>query len=149
MTQHVLVLPGKKLRVEAFGPRAATGVDGGPYLQEGTTQNFVVSYEQSLGTTGQTFADAVLATCEQDYAQLQSFFGNISIGNLPFSVYLRQGDSNNGGAYHYGCSDTGLYCFVTAQDPTELACMLVVAEEDEVFMANQNAGWDCGASNGE
>src|SRR5262249_23088500 len=26
---------------------------------------------------------------------------------------------------------------------------LVVAEEDEVFMATQNAGWDCGASNGE
>jgi hypothetical protein len=27
--------------------------------------------------------------------------------------------------------------------------MLVVAEADEVFMANQAAGWDCGASNGE
>lgn len=148
MTQHVLILPGKPLRAEALAPRA-TGVDGGPYIQEGTTQNFVVSYEESLATAGQTFADAVLAICEQDYAQLQSFFGNIPIGNTPFSVYLRLGDSNNGGAYHYSCSDTGLYCFVTPQDSTELGCMLVVAEEDEVFMANQNAGWDCGASNGE
>jgi hypothetical protein len=27
--------------------------------------------------------------------------------------------------------------------------MLVVAEADEVFMAAQNKGWDCGANNGE
>ena len=27
--------------------------------------------------------------------------------------------------------------------------MLVVSEADEVFMDNEGAGWDCGASNGE
>ncbi len=146
---RVLVLPAKKLLKAVPRPLAAAGPDGGPYIQRGSTQNFAVSYEESLGTDGQTFADAVLAVCEQDYAQLQSVFGNISISNLPFSIYLRLGDSNNGGAYHHSCEATELYCFVTPGDSTELACMLVVAEEDEVFMANQNAGWDCGFSNGE
>lgn len=146
---RVLVLPAKKLLGAVPHPLAAEGPDGGPYIQRGRTQNFVVSYEESLGTDGQTFADAVLAVCEQDYAQLQSVFGNISISNLPFSIYLRLGDSNNGGAYHHSCEATELFCFVTSGDSTELACMLVVAEEDEVFMANQNAGWDCGFSNGE
>lgn len=146
---HVLLHPTKQIPGTAPRSQAAAGLDGGPYIQAGSTQNFVVSYEESLGADGQTFAGAVLAVCERDYTQLQSVFGNISINGLPFQIYLRQGDSNNGGAYHYSCDATALYCFVTPGESTELANMLVVAEEDEVFMGNQNAGWNCGYSNGE
>jgi len=146
---HVLLLPTKTIRAAVPRLQTDTSIDGGPYVQRGSTQNFVVSYEGSLGADGQTFADAVLAVCEQDYTFLQGVFGNISIQGLPFQVYLRQGDSNNGGAYHYSCDATALYCFITPGEPTELASMLVVAEEDEVFMANQNVGWNCGYSNGE
>jgi hypothetical protein len=146
---HVLLHPTKRIPETAPRSQAAGGPDGGPYIQRGSTQNFVVAYEQSLGADGQTFADAVLAVCERDYTQLQSVFGNISVNGLPFQVYLRLGDSNNGGAYHYSCVATALYCFVTPGEPTELANMLVVAEEDEVFMGNQSGGWNCGYSNGE
>lgn len=146
---HVLVKPGKPIAAEAPRVQAGANLDGGPYVQRGSTQNFVVSYEEGLGANGQTFADAVLAVCERDYAQLQSIFGNISIDALPFQIYLRLGDSSHGGAYHYSCLATELYCFITPGEGSELANMLVVAEEDEVFMGNQNVGWNCGYSNGE
>ena len=116
------------------------------YTQRGTTAHFVVSYAQSLGAESPTLADAVLATCEADYTRLQEWFGNITIGNLPFYVYIRPGAN---GASHADCSATGLYCDAFNGTDADLERSLVVAEADEVFMANQGAGWDCGASNGE
>jgi hypothetical protein len=139
---HVLVLPGREIPETA--PRLAA--DGGPYTQRGSTQHFNVYYEDSLGTNGPTLADAVLASCENDYTSLQDYFGGITPGGLPFSIYVVSG---NFGAYHASCAATECHCAVFAGTDANLVRMLVVAEEDEVFMANQNVGWDCGASNGE
>lgn len=139
---HVLVLPGGG--IPATAPRLAK--DGGPYTQKGSTTNFNVYYENALGANGPTLADAVLATCEQDYASLQGFFGNITPGSLPFNVYVVTG---NFGAYHASCDATELHCAAFNGDNADLVRMLVVAEADEVMMAAQGAGWDCGASNGE
>src|ERR1035437_8507363 len=91
-------------------------------------------------------ADAVLATCEADYNRLLGWFGNISIGSLPFNIYIQPGAN---GASHYGCAGTALYCDAFDGTDKDLIRSLVVAEADEVFMANQAAGWDCGGSNGE
>src|SRR5712691_8606965 len=47
----------------------------GPYTQRGSTANFDVYYDNSLGTNGQSLADAVLANCEWDLTQLRGWFG--------------------------------------------------------------------------
>jgi hypothetical protein len=114
--------------------------------QRGSTANFVVSYTNNLGAEGPALADAVLQTCEADYQKLQGWLGNIPIQSLPFTVVIQPGSN---GASHATCLATGLNCDAfTGKDP-DLIRSLVVAEADEVFMANQAKGWNCGGSNGE
>lgn len=134
---HVFALAEREVGV------AATA---GLSVQRGTTAHFVVNYDGSLGANGPVLADAVLATCERDYARLQGYFGQIAIANLPFVVNIVPG---NGGASHANCAATTMNCDAFSGTDADLVRMLVVAEEDEVFMAAQNAGWNCGASNGE
>lgn len=110
------------------------------------TPHFIITYDQSLGQNGQNLADAVLANCERDYALLQNWFGGITPRGLPFTIRIQPGSS---GASHAGCSTTELFCDAFGGNNGDLENMLVVAEADEVFMANQNAGWNCGYSNGE
>jgi hypothetical protein len=116
------------------------------YTRRGSTTHFVVYFAQSLGANGPTLADAVLASCEADYNRLQEWFGNINISNLPCNVRIRPGAN---GASHASCSATDLYCDAFNGTDSDLERSLVVAELDEVFMADQGVGWDCGASNGE
>jgi hypothetical protein len=139
---HVLVKPGGQ--IPATAPRLAR--DGGPYTQRGTTANFNVFFENALGANGPFLADAVLANCEQDLAALQNVFGNIAIPNLPFNVYVVTGDF---GAYHATCAATELHCAAFDGSNRDLVRMLMVAEADEVCMAAQGVGWNCGFSNGE
>jgi len=134
---HVITLEGK----EASAMPAA-----GLTTHRGSTAHFVVNYDNSLGPNGPTLADAVLATCEQDYAQLQGYFGNINLSSLPFVVNIVPG---SGGASHANCAATTMSCDAFSGTDANLVRMLVVAEADEVFMADQAAGWNCGASAGE
>jgi hypothetical protein len=116
----------------------------GPYTRRGGTANFVVFFDNSLGANGQNLADAVLANCEQDFAQLRNWFGGINAG--PFAVYIDPGYS---GAWHANCAATDLHCDAFYGTDSALVNFLNVSEADEVFMAVQNAGWNCSASNGE
>jgi hypothetical protein len=131
----VLVLPGAP-------PPAVTAA----YTRQGSTASFTVSYDDTLGTSGQRLAGAVLARCEDDYAQLQAWFGGVVPAGLPFTVLI---DPGRFGAYHSSCPDTTLHVASFDGADGDLASMLAVAEAAEVMMANQNAGWDCGASAGE
>src|SRR6267143_2683862 len=88
----------------------------------GKTDHFDVSYVTSLGKTGAALAQAILQNCERDYSTLRQVFGGITPHRLPFVVQI-------------------------TSDATGRS--LLVAEADEVFMANFGRGWDCGASNGE
>ena len=106
----------------------------------------MVSYDTSLGGNGPTLANAVLANCERDYTSLQGWFGGITPAGLPFQVHIQPGAN---GASHATCAATGLNCDAFNETDNDLISSLVVAEADEVFMANQAAGWDCGANNGE
>jgi hypothetical protein len=45
------------------------------YLVRGSTSNFTVAYDKSLGNQGPTLADGVLANCEADYNRLRDYFG--------------------------------------------------------------------------
>ena len=129
-----------EIQLAAAEAAAATSV------RQGSTAHFVVFYDQGLGPDGPNLADAVLATCEADYNYLQGWFGNIPIGGLPFNVYIQPGAN---GASHADCAATALYCDAFNKTDPDLVRSLVVAEADEVFMANQGAGWNCGGSNGE
>lgn len=133
----ILVKPGQSIPAEALA-------ELGPYTQRGSTTNFDVYYDNSLGTNGQTLADAVLANCEHDFAQLRAWFGGTAAGR--FAVYI---DPGTFGAYHASCAATEIHCAAFSGTNGALVNMLNVAEVDEVMMANQNAGWNCGASNGE
>jgi len=61
-------------------------------------------------------------------------------------VHIQPGSN---GASHASCAATVLNCDAFTGTDGALVSSLVVAEADEVFMTNQAAGWDCGASNGE
>jgi hypothetical protein len=129
-----------------------TGFDY-PVVEEGQTKHFVAYRDPSLGPDGTSCADAVLATCENDYTQTQAWFG-IDAPQLPIDIIIAALDASGqggGGAYHYGCSATDLYCDLKNVPSLDIdfTRMLLVAELVEVFEAAQNLGWDCGASNGE
>lgn len=114
--------------------------------QAGNTAHFTVSYLTSLGQQGATLAAAILKTCERDYATLQQSFGGITPQSLPFVVQIT---SDNTGASHSTCMGTDISIGGNSDGNADFISSLLVAEEDEVFMANFGHGWDCGASNGE
>jgi hypothetical protein len=95
---HVLVKPERAAEEPGI-------VALGAYTQRGSTANFNVYYDDSLGANGQALADAVLAHCEQDFAQLRAWFG-VMPGALPFNVYI---DPGSFGAYHASCAATELH----------------------------------------
>jgi hypothetical protein len=133
-----------KVFAEPHEPNAVA-LNMGETLQ-GSTTHFKVFYASSLGVTGATLANGVLAKCEQDFTQLQGFFGGLVPGGLPFTIHIQPGSN---GASHASCSATDLYCDSFQGTDTVLERMLVMAEADEVMMAAQNKGWNCGYSNGE
>ena len=114
--------------------------------QAGTTAHFEVSYLTSLGTAGANLAAALLQTCERDYATLQQIFGGLTPEGLPFVVQIT---SDNSGASHSSCMGTDISVGGKSASNVDFIRSLLVAEEDEVFMANFGHGWNCGASNGE
>lgn len=108
--------------------------------QAGQTQNFVIF---SDGTAdGDAAAQAMLNSCEADFAATQAWFGGLTPPNLPMNVYA---DPNAGGAYHVTCPGTDIHVL---SDPN-LAPGFLTAEIVEVFEAAINNGWDCGFTNGE
>jgi hypothetical protein len=129
------------LRARVSAVRAVAGFDV-QATHAGDTQHFSVHYETTLGDAGKKLADGVLAHCERDYTAVSNHFGGLQVSH--FNVILASGI---GGAYHYGCGATDLYC--DAGGNADRANMLVVAEEVEVFEDVQARGWNCGASNGE
>jgi len=115
----------------------------------GSTEHFNVYYNPPLGAAGRQIANTVLGVCERDYQRTTQIFGGITPTGLPVNIILAH--LPQGGAYHYGCAATTLYCDVrTAPSVTPVfSSFLALAELVEVFEAAQGRGWNCGASNGE
>ena len=109
------------------------------------TPHFQVSVDSGLGPSGAAIADALLKTCEQDFATLQTYFGGITPASLPFHVIVTSGGQ---GASHATCAATAL-SIGAHSGPLPFMRSLVIAEEDEVFQDNFGHGWNCGFSNGE
>jgi hypothetical protein len=110
-----------------------------------STPHFKVSVDPGLGAAGTAIATALLQTCEQDYATLQSYFGGITPKSMPFHLIVTSGST---GASHATCLATTL-SIGAKSGPVPFMRSLVIAEEDEVFEANFGHGWNCGFSNGE
>lgn len=114
--------------------------------QAGNTTHFDVSYLTSLGKKGADLAAAILQNCERDYATLEQVFGGLTPEGLPFIVQIT---SDNTGASHSSCMGTDISVGGKSGSNVDFLRSLLVAEADEVFMANFGHGWNCGASNGE
>ena len=114
------------------------------YTLRGSTANFDVSYDTSLGANGQGLADAILARCASDLAKLESFFSVGSPGR--FTVFI---DPGTFGAFHSSCPGRDIHCAAFSGTDGNLENFLNCAEVDEVLMAAQGAGWNCAASAGE
>ncbi len=119
----------------------------------GRTANLIVYTDGTAN--GNATAQAVMNSGEADFQATQAWFGGISLppgheGDdqntprtaLPVQVLM---DGQAGGAYHFGCDATDLYC---EPDPN-LGTGFMVAELVEVFEAAINNGWQCGKTNGE
>jgi len=112
----------------------------------GNTAHFDVSYLTKLGQQGAELAQAILQNCERDYSTLQTIFGGLTPHRLPFVVQITD-DST--GASHSSCMGTDINVGGKSDGNVDFIRSLLVAEVDEVFMANFGHGWDCGASTGE
>ena len=128
-------------------PPPTSAVSDAADTSAGSTTHFSVSYAPSLGASGLTIANAILATCESDYNALRAWF-NVTPSGLPFQIDVVPG---SGGASHAGCAATGLSIQANSGPGVDLPFLrsLVVAEEDEVFMGTSPRSWNCGYSNGE
>jgi hypothetical protein len=109
----------------------------------GTTPHFDVSYLTSLGSKGAALAKAILHNCERDYTALQVMFGNLTPQRLPFVVQIT---SDTTGASHSSCMGTDVAVAGRSGANVDFIRSLLVAEVDEVFMANFGKGWDVGKS---
>ena len=112
----------------------------------GATAHFDVSYLTRLGKKGAALAAAILQNCERDYTTLQQAFGGITPQGLPMVVQIT---ADNTGASHSSCMGTDISVGGKSAANVDFIRSLLVAEGDEVFMANFGHGWNCGASNGE
>jgi|SRR5437762_4705243 len=112
----------------------------------GATANFDVSYLTKLGKPGADLAAAILQNCERDYSTLKQIFGGLTPQRLPFMVQIT---ADSTGASHSSCMGTDIAVGGKSDGNVDFIRSLLVAEADEVFMANFGHGWDCGASNGE
>jgi hypothetical protein len=139
---HVLCHPDEGVTAETV-QRAH---HGGVFASAGATEHFQVEYQRHLGYAGQVLARGVLSECEADFSQVTEWFGGLVAPHLPFRVSIVRGSF---GAFHNTCADTHFHCAAFDGYNGELVEMLNMAEAVEVFSAAQNAGWDCGASNGE
>ena len=141
VTQHARITAGRS------HPRPIMGMfHSSKITHAGETAHFDVSYLSSLGQRGADLAQALLQSCERDYTALQQIFGGITPHRLPFVVQIT---SDNTGASHSSCLGTDITVGGKSGGNVDFIGSLLVAEADEVFMANFGRGWDCGASPGE
>ena len=112
------------------------------YTLRGSTANFDVSYDSSLGRTAK-LSPTPYWEAAKPISRIRRLFRN----RQPRTVY-RLHLPGARGRIHAGCSARGINCASWTGDGA-LENFLNCAEVAEVFMASQNAGWNCGASAGE
>ncbi len=131
-------------------PTRRMGLDY-PSTLVGATADVEVYVGTALGAAGTTLAKECLREVEKSFQAIQGYFGGLKVPKLQmYLAPLSAAHDGTGGAYHYGCTSTQLYCdaVLSPMNPA-LSLALFAAEAVEVFEGTQGLGWDCGASNGE
>ncbi len=141
LSQHRRLTVHRTYKGAVMGMHASARV-----THAGNTAHFDVSCLTKLGKRGAGLAQAILQNCERDYTTLQQAFGGLTPHRLPFVVQIT---ADNSGASHSSCLGTDISIGGKSGPGVDFIRSLLVAEADEVFMANFGHGWDCGASNGE
>jgi hypothetical protein len=136
-SDHVLARPGQS----AFAQMS----DDVSYIKRGTTTNFAVYFDGSIAA-GAVLADALLASCEWEYAKLKGWFGGITPATLPFNIYI---DAGSFDARHAIRAATEIHCAAFAGDNSDLVRFVMAAEAGAVLMAAHGKGWNGGFSHGE
>ena len=136
------VIPMKQSRPKRSTAPITAGCSYPPARPSTSTSNT----SDTSATPDNSSREACSGDCEADFSQLTEWFGGLVPQHLPFRVSIVRGSF---GAFHDTCVDTHLHCAAFDGHNAELVEMLTMAEAVEVFSAAQNAGWDCGASNGE
>src|SRR5262249_17268694 len=95
---------------------------------------------------GAALAQAILQNCERDYTTLQQVFGGLTPQRMPFVVQVNSGAT---GASHSSCIGTDIAIGGNSGKDVDFVRSLLVAEADEVFMANLGHGWLCAPSPAE
>lgn len=143
---HVMQKHGK--RMPSRDQKKAAGYDYNVQTV-GKTDHVAVLVDTSLGQPGFDLAMKCLASAEADFQRVQALFGPIQLPPVTMIVANLGGSQDGtGGAYHYGCGDTVLYCDCSLGRPDRTSA-LFVAELSEVGQATQAGGWDCGTTGGE
>lgn len=131
-----------RISKSCFGERRALN-PAVQYTAAGTTQHVALFYDPAVPQGAALCAD-LQSTCEADLSYLASMFGLTPPS--AFSVYV---DPGTDGAWHNTCADTAIHVDAFDGTNSDLVRMLFVAEADEVMMATQAKGWNCGDSAGE
>ena len=118
--------------------------------QVGTpTTHFIIQFDETktIETAGQLMGQALLSTCETDYARLSFLFGGNNISHIiTVTVDLGSGGENNG-VNITACGVNGLDK-VSSGDFDYLGNAFI-AELSEIFMDGQNKQWNPTDSKGE
>lgn len=116
------------------------------YTESGVT----VCVADVLGGAGDAAAAAMRPDVTEAVKFLQTVFKGYTVPTTNLLMVPLSGQNDgSGGAYHYGCDATDLYCDASLSDAGMRTVALWVAEASEVMQAVQAKGWDCGASHGE
>jgi hypothetical protein len=117
-------------------------------IQQGQTDNFVISYDPNLGDAGPVITNYLLQASEYDYSRASALF-QVQPAELPFHVSVVY---SSAGAWHKApCANTtiGLGAVTTNPPDALLLRSLMLSEVVEVLGATLGNGWQCDRSNGE
>jgi hypothetical protein len=117
----------------------------------GTTEHFDISayLEPGSDPTSYPRLQNLKNSAESKLQQLASWFPGVAVP--PKFTVTVLGYQSCGGAFHMSCTDAAIYADSGDGNATsdDFVTFLVFAEAVEVLEAQQNKGWECGATNGE
>lgn len=143
---------GRRVFVPTFsdtdGPGRPRFRDFPAALLGGSSENFDVFYDGTLGERGRVISTSVLQRLERDLTSIGRYFEGITLPR--FNIVLGRLPEDER-AYHYGSNGTDLFCDVstTPKLSPRYSSFLAVALLVEVFASYQEKGWDSGTHSGE
>jgi hypothetical protein len=117
------------------------------FIDAGATTHFSFEFDKTLDApTSRALCNALVATCEQDYNTIASWFDGLTPGGVPFVVQIGPVRKDRSGSNN---QKSNITVDLGATNDFPAARQVLVAEAIEIFMPAQNKGWQAGQSHGE